>query len=182
MVKNVTFAFENTYRNLQLSYLQSGVAINERAWRAMARLLFSNTNLGNQLLFAGLAVVALAGFLILKHALQADATTPLDSHTLNLSTIHKSSADSSTLGTESASNNSQASSSSNTTLKVNGENIPLPQNGAVNRTITDENGTTTTINAQRSESSSSSNSAGQASNSSSSSVQVNVNSTSGGGL
>lgn len=144
----------------------------------MARFLLSNTNLGNQLILAGLAVVALAGFLIIRHALQAGATAPSATHTLHFSTNQKSSADSSAAGPESAPDSNQAANSSNTSLKVNGQNIPLPQNGTVSQTLTDDNGTTTTIDAQHSESSSSSTS-GQTSTNSSSTVNVNVNSSSG---
>ena len=179
MVKNVTFAFGNIYRNLRLSYLQSFIAIKERAWRAMARLFLSNTNLRNQLIFAGLAIIALAGFLIVKHARQADTAFDTSSHSLNFSNAETPSPDRIPL-TElgDASTDSQPSSSSSTSLEVNGQNITLPRNGTISQTMTDEIGTTTTINARHSESSSSSSSESQASSSSSSSVEVNVNSSS----
>jgi hypothetical protein len=150
----------------------------------MARFLpLANTNLRDQLIIAGLMFFAIAGFLFIRYMHQAAATT--DSSLPMIQTTKTHGADpvnsEASAGAEDTSAASQSGSSSSTSLTVNGRNINLPRNGAVNQTITDENGNTTTINAQHSESSSSTTSEGQASNTSSSSVDVNINSSSSSG-
>lgn len=75
----------------------------------------------------------------------------------------------------------QASSqtSNNTKVTVNGQNIPIPENGSVNQTI-NNNGSTTTVNVDNR--SSSSGTVGSSTNRSSSSVNVRVQSTQKGSL
>jgi hypothetical protein len=80
-----------------------------------------------------------------------------------------------------SSETSQSSgSSTHTSLNVNGQDIPLPANGSVNRTITNGD-TTTTITADTSSSSSADSAQGQASSSNNSSVDVRINSNSSEG-
>jgi ABC-type phosphate transport system substrate-binding protein len=123
----------------------------------------------------GLVVLLIAVSLALR---QLTAAAPSNNHAQTIQTtgVTTSSSNDSTNSPASAGeslNNSPAQTNSNKTqVTVNGQSIPVPQNGSVSQTI-DNNGSTTTVNVQSQHASQ-----GGASNTNSSSVSVDVNSSS----
>lgn len=102
-------------------------------------------------------------------------------HSLNISATNQTSGsdtqDSSAPAEESFVSG-QSTGNSRTSLTVNGQNIPLPENGSISQSVPNDNGGTTQVNASSSSSSSSSSGAisGQATNSNQTSVNINVSS------
>lgn len=106
-------------------------------------------------------------------------------HSLNISATNQTSGSDtqdSSASAEESFVSGQNASNSRTNLTVNGQNIPLPENGSVSQSVPNGNGGATQVTASSSSSSSSSSGAvsGQATNSTQSSVNINVSS--GGGL
>lgn len=138
-----------------------------------------------------LVLLVVASLFIIRHfnhrAQAASLSTSNNGsvHSLNISATNQASGsdtqDSSAPAEESFVSGQNASSS-HTSLTVNGQNIPLPENGSISQFVPSDNGSTTQVNASSSSSSSSSSGAvsGQATNSSQTSVNINVSS--GGGL
>lgn len=120
-----------------------------------------------------LAGVIIAGLLVVRQ-LHRPAVTPNSAvHGLNTPLVLPPTQSESSVNEDSFNSSDSAggsnTSSSHTSLSVNGQDIPLPANGSINRTTTDGN-TTTTVNAQTSSSD------GQSGSSHSTSVNVDVNS------
>lgn len=140
---------------------------------------------------AVLIVLALAGLLVVRQMHRVSAVSPQgQAHSLNVSSSARSARDNSSTQTPESSapaedfsndnSGGQTSSNNRTSLTVNGQPVDMPQNGRLNQTIINEDGSTTTINTQSQNSAS-----GDASNSNHSSVNINVDSQSssqGGGL
>jgi hypothetical protein len=71
---------------------------------------------------------------------------------------------------------SDSQQSSRTSVTVNGQSIPVPENGSYSQTIKNDDGSTTTINSQSSHTQSNTATNSQVNSSNSSSINVQVNS------
>lgn len=130
--------------------------------------------------FALLALAA-AGGIVAAHFVSSAAASPVtpssDNQGVHLSVSHqtsRTSEESSAAAEDSSDSGQPATNSSSSSLSVNGQAVPLPANGTVDKTI-DGPGSATTIHAETSTSDTQS---GQAASSSSSNVNISVDSNS----
>ena len=140
----------------------------------IAGLINSNTKAA---LLVSLLAIVFAGGLTIAHQFGVQANSSATTHPATIqvtnhsdTSAEPSSSDEGFINNDS-STDSSSTSSTNTSVIVNGQSIPVPQNGSVSQTITSD-GTTTDVNVQSQNSST----VGQAGNSNHSSVNVNVQS------
>ena len=146
--------------------------------RVLEAPILANRSLIEAFLVVAIVIAALLAIRQINHATAADNGPAVHSMAAPAAASSSDPTDESSVSGDSfnSSQSSQSSgSSTQTSLNVNGRDIPLPANGGVNQTLTDGS-TTTTINAQTSSDSSGSQGQSNTSNSSSVNIQVNSNS------